>query len=98
MKDYKRYLKTFIGWSDIALLTVRACGDLGTIEFGVYGPYYARIVDSDTEIPPHYEQVFETSEPWLWIYDDETKVIEIQNQYGFTIYRAGDFGCIIKAR
>lgn len=98
MKDYKKYLKTFIGRSDIGLLTVNACGDVGTIHFGEDGAYYAYIVEDDTEIPPHYEQVFETSEPWLWIYDDETKVIEIQNQYGFTIYRAGDFGCIIKAR
>lgn len=98
MKDYKKYLKTFIGRSDIALLTVRACGDLGTIEFGEDGAYYARIVDSDTEIPAHYEQVFTTSEPWLWIYDDTGRAASLTNKNGFTICRAGDFGCIIKAR
>lgn len=98
MKKYKEYSKQFIGASDIASLTVRACDDVGTIEFGEDGAYYAYIVDDDVEIPDYYKKVFETSEPWLWIYDDGVKVIEIQNEYGFVIYRAGDFGCIIRAR
>ena len=71
---------------------------MATLDFGEDGAYYARIVDSDTEIPAHYERVFTTYSPWLWVYDDENKVIEIQNESGFAIYRAGDFGCIIQKK
>lgn len=98
MKNYKDYFKQFIGESDIACLTVRACGDVGTIEFGEDGAYHARIVDGDTEIPAHYERVFETGEPWLWIYDDGGRVASLTNKNGFGIYRAGDFGCIIQKK
>lgn len=96
MKNYKDYFKLFIGASDISCLTVRACGDVGTIEFGEDGAYYARLVDGDTEIPAHYARVFETGEPWLWIYDDNGRVASLTNKNGFAIYRAGDFGCIIQ--
>lgn len=98
MKNYKSYLKTFIGMSDIGCLTVRACGDVGTIEFGEDGAYYAYIVDRDIEIPSSYEEVFKTDEPWLWIYDDDGRIACFSNEYGFIIYRRGDFGCIIKVR
>lgn len=98
MRDYKDYLKTYIGISDIGCLTVRACGDVGTIDFGEDGAYYAYIVDSDTEIPESYEEVFNTDEPWLWIYDDGARTASFTNEYGFIIYRRGDFGCIIQKK
>ena len=98
MKYYKNYKKTFIGMSDIALLTARASGDVGTIEFGGDGAYFAYMVDRDTEIPAGYEEVFKTDEPWLWIYDDDGRVVSLTNESGFTIYRRGDYGCIIQMR
>lgn len=98
MKNYKDYFKQFIGGSDIACLTVRASGTLFTLDFGEDGAYYARIVDGDTDIPPHYERVFTTNSPWLWLYDDDGRVASLTNKNGFVIYRAGDFGCIIQKK
>lgn len=51
MKNYKDYLQTNIGYSDIASLTIRSCGIVAPLDFGSDGDYRAYVVDSDTEIP-----------------------------------------------
>lgn len=68
-KSYKSYPKRFIGWSDIARLTVVASEGFHGLEFGEDGCYSAYIVDENAEIGDHYDLVF-TEHHWIWIFSD----------------------------
>lgn len=68
-KFYKFYPKRFIGWSDIARLTVVASDGFYGLEFGEDGFYDAYVVDENAEIGDHYDLVF-TAHEWVWIFSD----------------------------
>lgn len=94
MKNYKDYLQTNIGYSDIASLTIRSYGIVAPLDFGSDGDYRAYVVDSDTEIPNHY-QLVQNLEHWVHIFDDAELTFSAKADH-IRIYRAGDFGCIIQ--
>lgn len=99
MKDYHEYKKQYIGGSDIAaLILVGIGGEDGLVcqilDFGGDGGYDAYIVDEDAEIGSHYELVGKYTD-WLKIYDDQTLVKEFDADL-IEVYRAGEFGCVIK--
>ena len=94
MKNYKDYLQTNIGYSDIASLTIRSCSIVAPLDFGSDGDYRAYVVDSDTEIPNHY-QLVQNLEHWVHIFDDAELTFSAKADH-IRIYRAGDFGCIIQ--
>lgn len=94
MKTYKEN-KCFIGASDIASLTLRSPMEASTLDFVEDGFYYAWIVDDPTvTIPDHYKKVYECDH-WLKIYDDSELTKEFNGKH-IEIYRAGDFGCLIR--
>lgn len=94
MKTYKDN-KYLIGVSDIASLTLRSPLGASTLNFMEDGTYYAWIVDdSSVTIPDHYKKVYECNH-WLKIYDDTSLQIEFTAKH-IEIYRAGDFGCLIR--
>lgn len=107
MKTYKDYPKIDLGYSDIATLIAVGCGQwdderhsclkIGEIGYGGDNIYDAYLVtDKDAEIGSHYEKVFEC-DSWLKIYDDDTCVFRSNYKFNrFEIYRAADFGTIIK--
>ncbi len=100
MKTYRDFEKIYVGESDIASLILVGCykeDELKTqvLNFGGDGTYGAYIVtDTDAEIGNHYKKVA-TFNHWLKIYDDNEKTYEVRAKE-ITIYRAGDFGCIIQ--
>lgn len=67
------------------------------IRFGVDGFYEAYLVtDKNAKIGAHYEKVYEC-DSWLKIYDDDTRVFQSDYEYNhFEIYRAANYGMIIK--
>lgn len=98
MKSYKDCPIVSLGYSDIAALIAVGCGlKLDEIHYGGDDFYEAYLVtDEDIEIGSHYQKVFEC-ESWLKIYDDDTCVFKSDFQYNrFEIYRAGNFGTIIR--
>ena len=98
MKTYKDYQKWNIGSSDIASLLLLGCNDNGAepmlLAFGSDGDYSAYIIPEGVEIGEHYKKVADYSD-WLKIYDDDSFVMNIEAK-SISVYRAGDFGCIIK--
>lgn len=94
MKNYKDYLQTNIGYSDIASLTIRSCGIVAPLDFGSDGDYRAYVVDDNAEIPSHY-QLVQNLEHWVHIFDDAELTFSAKADH-IRIYRAGDFGCIIQ--
>lgn len=90
---YKNYSKLYLGVSDIASLTLRNANGVYTLNFGGDSSYSAYYVTDDIAIPEYYSIVFE-HKGWLWIYDDNGKTVNIEGD--IVIYRAGDYGCIIK--
>lgn len=94
MTHYKEYDKKYIGSSDIASLTLRFPGGVSVLNFGEDGSYTAYVVDGKAELGEHYKQVLQ-AKYWLKIYDDTDLVRELDGDT-ITIYRAGDFGCIIQ--
>lgn len=93
------YCTVDAGSSDIASLTYRTGeGEVGTIHFGMDGDYRARLIAGDTEVPQHYQEgkILDTAAPWMWLYDDEGKVCDLVNQYGFEVYRSGVMGLLIR--
>lgn len=107
MKSYKDCPVISLGYSDIATLIVvgcrawhdgkSSCLKLDEIHYGGDDFYDAYLVtDKDVEIGNHYKKVFEC-ESWLKIYDDDTCVFKSDYQYNrFEIYRAENFGTIIR--
>ena len=90
-----------LGASEIAALTLVGMkeGNLSAeiLNFGGDGNYIAYLVkDKDVEIPSHYDLIY-TGQTWLKIFDDDHKVFDY-HKYGsvIEIYRAGDYGVIIR--
>ncbi len=103
MRDYHDYERIYLGYSDIASLTIVGPRDfkddqMGSLAeslyFGIDGDYYAYIVDGDAEIGGHYKLV-QTCEVWMKVYDDEG-LVKTFRAPKINIYRAGDAGCIIQ--
>lgn len=99
-KTYKDFEKKYIGDSDYAALTLTGCDQMVGIKtqlltFDGDDAYHAYIVTEDIEIPEHYEEAA-TFERWMRVYDDYELTAYIQADK-ITVYRAGLFGCIIKA-
>lgn len=105
-KTYKDFNKCYIGSSDIA--TIIAVGfdadgkdgnyiKTGAIRFGSDGGYSAYYVDdANVEIGAHYDKVFEC-QTWLKLYDDNGLTLSVYKPGAtISIYRAGNFGCIIR--
>lgn len=65
------------------------------VHFGSDGDYSAYFVDEEAEVGAHYTKVL-TATKWLAIYDDGGRVVEIKAPV-IEVYRAGDFGIIVKA-
>lgn len=74
-----------------------SCLKIGEVGYGGDNIYDAYLVtDKNVEIGAHYEKVFEC-ESWLKIYDDDTCVFKSDYKYNhFEIYRAANYGTIIK--
>lgn len=99
--EYKKTI-VYLGGSDIASLTLRGCNQnenyhiSHVLRFGGDGSYHGYFVsDENVEIPEHYKLDFEC-ENWLWIYDDQVKVLSVEAK-SIKVYRAGDYGVIIQA-
>lgn len=96
---YYRYCTVPAGSSDIASLLFRTGNrEMGEIPFGEDDSYSARLIAGDTEVPEHYRKskILDTDAPWLWIYDDDGKSLDLSNGAGFEIYIAGRMGLLIK--
>ena len=102
MKDHHSYKKCFIGGSDIASLTVRTPSQVAVLNFGEDGEYMAYIVDSECNIPEHYDLTFSADASeyypgvWMRIYDDDGLSFKIKAPSSIRIYQSGAFGCIIQ--
>lgn len=98
--------KIWLGGSDIACLIAVGCVSDDEfqnstdvlrclpIHFGGDGFYQAYLVDENAEIGSHYEIVARFGS-WLRIYDDNQLVFN-HNAKMFEIYRAGNYGMIIR--
>lgn len=97
-KDFYKYCTLGAGMSDIAALIYRTSDpkEIGEIAFGDDGSYKAHLIAGDTEVPSHYNLVLDTESSWLWLYDDDGKVLDLENPAGFQIYRAGEMGLLIR--
>lgn len=97
-KEFYKYCTLSAGVSDIAALVYRTSNpkEIGEIPFREDGDYRAHLIAGDTEVPSHYNLVLDTREPWLWIYDDEGKTLDLVNPSGFQVYRAGEMGLLIR--
>ena len=96
---YYRYCTVPVGSSDIASLLYRTGNrETGEIPFGDDDSYNARLIAGDTEVPEHYreQKILDTDAPWLWIYDDDGKSLDLSNDAGFEIYVAGLMGLLIR--
>ena len=96
-KSYKCFQKIYIGDSDISALTVRTAGGVYDLRFGGDSAYHAYLCEGNVDIGDHYHAVF-TGDTWLKIYDDSGLVVNLSEVGGyrkFTIYRSGEYGCII---
>lgn len=98
MKSYKEFEKICIGDSDIASLILAGCDENGLkveiLHFGGDGNYSAYMVEGEALIGSHYEKVA-TFSHWLKIYDDGGLALSLYGKE-FTIYKAGEYGCIIQ--
>ena len=94
MKTYRQCPLKSIGSSDIASLTFRGGDNIGRIDFGGDGAYYAHICEDDVEIGDHYKKVVEGTR-WLNVYADDGLYFKLDNVKTWAIYRAGMRGCII---
>lgn len=94
-----QYCTVPAGSSDIASLIYRTGnGETGEIPFGEDNTYSARLITGDTEVPEHYKKnkILDTDAPWIWLYDDDGKSLDLSNDAGFEIYRAGEMGLLIR--
>lgn len=97
--SYYKYCTVPAGSSDIASLLYRTGnGETGAIPFGEDDSYQAHLIAGDTEVPEHYREhkVLDTTAPWLWLYDDDGKSLDLSNGAGFEIYIAGRMGLLIR--
>lgn len=95
---YKDCGKVFLGASDIASVILRTPNEVNILKFGSDGTYSAYFIDADKgecEIGEHYKEEFAFS-GWLKVYDDDMVQCKLYAE-SIKVYRAGDFGCIIKA-
>ena len=92
--------KVYIGDSDIASLTARACDEVFKINFGSDNGYSAYLIEGECEIGSHYTLIADVEACWLKIYDDNELSFKSTNYWGkynkLKIYRAGEMGCIIQ--
>lgn len=101
-ESYREFNEISIGTSDIATLIMVGCpveesDELITkpLYFGADGDYKAYYINEDNiDIPGHYEKIAEFS-TWLKIYDDTGLTSTIKGER-IEVFRAYDFGCIIK--
>ena len=93
MGSYKDCEKIYIGSSDMAALVMVSPEKPEFLTFGQDGSYSAYII-TDEAVGSHYRVAFRAS-GWLKIYDDEGLVLDIRASE-ITVYRAGNFGCIIR--
>lgn len=101
-ESYREFNEISIGTSDIATLIMVGCpaeesDELITkpLYFGEDGDYKAYYVNEDNiDIPERYEKVAEFS-TWLKIYDDTGLTSTVKGER-IEVFRAYDFGCIIK--
>lgn len=77
MRYYKDYNKSYIGESDIASVVARTWNDSYILHFGGDRSYHAYIVDSECEIPDHYNLKKSFDGPWIMIFDDNRKLLTI---------------------
>lgn len=95
--DNYKYCTVAAGESDIASLIYRTMlGETGEIAFGMDGCYKVHLIAGGTEVPKHYHLMFSTTSSWIWIYDDNTRVLSLVNDKGFDIYQAGEMGLLIR--
>lgn len=100
VEDYKKETTT-LGASEIAALVLvgmkdgKLCTEI--LNFNTDGRYSAYVVkNKDTSIPSHYGLI-STWDTWLKIYDDEQLVFDYHKYKSkIEIYRAGEFGTIIR--
>lgn len=91
---YKKHTVS-LGGSDIASLTLRSPMQAATLDFVEDGDYRAWIVDDPSVVVPnHYKKVY-SCEYWLKIYDDDGLQADF-NAKQIEVYRAGDYGCLIR--
>lgn len=100
VKSYREFDKTTIGESDRAELVMLGPSRSGETsatklcfkEDSLYSAYI--VTGFDVDIGPHYAlvAVFKT---WLRIYDDFGMSFKAEADQ-IEVYRAGDFGCVIK--
>lgn len=104
-KFYKDYDAIYLGYSDIANITIRYCIDeedykgiqYKNIKFGEDGDYDAYLVDENAVIGEHYIEVENVAGcGWLQIIDDAKKRFDCRFKKGFKVFRAGNFGCILQ--
>lgn len=98
MKNHYEYPLTYIGESDVSILTLVGNTQFGAtacpLHYGEDGAYTAYLVDKDAEIPFCYK--FTNSfVNWVRIFDDKELVKEIEGDH-INIYRSGKFGTIIQ--
>ena len=95
MNTYKDFPHESLGFSDIASVLLRGCDAVAELHFGGDGSYSAYVVTKETEIGEHYSPVF-SCRTWLWVYDDDECMLRVSAPE-ITVYRAGDYGCVIYA-
>lgn len=98
--SYKDFSKIYLGESNIASVVMVGCQPQGgakaeLLRFGEGGSYTAYFVTKDIPITEHYEKVFEFRSR-LAIYDDKNYIGVVKAEK-IEVYRAGEFGCVIKA-
>lgn len=93
-RNYKEAEKRYIGSSDCARLILDGPGEVMHLSFGEDDSYDAYIIDDSYEIGEHYDKCAEFS-GWLKVYDDEGLTAKFCGDR-IEVYRAGQFGCIIK--
>ena len=97
-KNYKEKIIS-LGISDYAQLVLVGMSDIDVktdmLRMGEDGSYSAYLIDDGIKVPNHYHSV-NSFKNWLKIYDDFKLVQEIKADF-IEIYRAGNFGILIKA-
>ena len=100
VKTYKDFNKVYIGESDMAkLVLVGVSHESGDVEasiltFGGDSDYSAYVIDENVTVPDHYHMV-KDFDNWMTVYDDQSLTMKIRAKH-IEVYRAGDYGCIIR--
>ena len=92
--SFYKEMKIGIGSSDVAALVMDSASmDPVRLKFGADGNYSAYVVTSSVLIPDHYTRVY-GSQSWLRIFDDNGWCSEFRAP-NISVWRAGEFGCIV---